>query len=103
MIKALDITIKYGDIEEVFTIYTKKLEVNLLELVHQSYLPSSSLPIKLFMGSEYITDTVEGKLRGTTYGIRQELKDKVSSMTQSREVLSLLDEAIETAAQWFGN
>ncbi|MFM6400170.1 MAG: hypothetical protein ACKPFF_26130 [Planktothrix sp.] len=103
MIKALDITIKYGDIEEVFTIYTKKLEVNLLELVHQSYLPSSSLPIKVFMGSEYITDTVEGKLRGTIYGIRQELKDKVSSMTQSREVLSLLDEAIETAAQWFGN
>lgn len=103
MIKALDITIRYGDIEEVFTIYTKKLEVNLLELVHQSYLPSSSLPIKVFMDSEYITDTVDGKLRGTTYGIRQELRNIVSSMTQSKDVLSLLDEAIETAQQWFGN
>jgi hypothetical protein len=103
MIKALDVKIKYGDIEDTLTLYTEKVEVSLTELVHQCYLPSSTLPVKLFMGQEYVTKTVKGMTPGYLHDIREELKSKVSTMTDSHIVMEQLCNAIETAQEWFGN
>lgn len=103
MIKALDVKIKYGDIEDVLTVYTESIEVSLTELVHQCYLPSSTLPVKLYMGQEYITKSVKGMTPSYLSNIRTELKNKVSTMTDSQIIMDQLCDAIETAQEWFGN
>lgn len=103
MIKALDVRIKYGDIEDTLTIYTEKVEVSLTELVHQCYLPSSTLPVKLYMGQEYVTKTVKGMTPGYLNDVREELKNRVGIMTDSKIVMEQLYAAIETAQEWFGN
>lgn len=103
MIKALDVKIKYGDIEDTLTLYTESIETSLTELMNQCYLPSSTLPVKLFMGQEYVTKTVKGMTPGYLSDIRTELKSKVSLMTDSQIVMNQLCQAIETAQEWFGN
>lgn len=103
MIKALDVKIKYGDIEDVLTVYTESIEVSLTELVYQCYLPSSTLPVKLYMGQEYVTKSVKGMTPGYLSDIREELKSRVSTITDSQIVIKQLCTAIETAQEWFGN
>ena len=103
MIKALDVRIKYGDIEDTLTLYTESIETSLTELVHQCYLPSSTLPVKLYMGQEYVTKTVKGMTPGYLSEIREELKNRVSTMTDSQIVMEQLCSAIDTAQEWFGN
>jgi hypothetical protein len=103
MIKALDVKIKYGDIEDSLTIYTENIETSLTELMNQSYLPSSTFPVKLYMGQEYVTKTVKGMTPGYLSKIREELKNKVGTMTDSKIVMNQLCDAIETAQEWFGN
>lgn len=103
MFKALDVTIRYGDQESKFSIYTDDIRINLLEIVHQSYLPSSGLLIKVFIGNEYIPKSVGGMLRAGIDTVRDELREQVRSMTSSPMVVSSLEQGITTAQEWFGN
>lgn len=102
-IKALDVIIAYGDIRNSFSIYTPNITINLPELINQSFLPSSLLPIKLYMGEEYNAKAIEGRLDADINLVREEIRKKVNEMTQSKDVLSILEDAIQTAKDWFGN
>lgn len=104
MNKALDIVMKYRGKEEKLSIYTNKINISLIEMVNQSVLPSSSLPVKFYIGTEYIYKEEVDIYTETVIELRRLIREKVVVISNgNREVLELLDIGFNTAEQWFGN
>lgn len=103
-IKLLNIQVKYKDQEKVFTIYTDNINISLIELLHQSFLPSSSMPIKVYMGEEYVGEVIsQGMIPGNLSNIREELRSKTRELSNEQAVIDQIDDAINTAIEWFGD